>query len=125
MGVGICFGETFSGMSNAWGHTYGSRQVVQKENKKEPPPPNPNPSKYKILKKKIVGKFLVVEIAYDGCTNYEGKKILVFKDVSYQKLMEQQSIDPHFSENKDLISPIARFEPTKRGWKLAISFASI
>jgi len=86
-------------------------------------PPNPNPSKYKILRENLIGEFLVVEIAYEGCTNYEGKKILVFKGVTYQQLIEQNSIDPHFSENEKFISPIARFEPTERGWAWACAFA--
>ena len=85
-------------------------------------PPNPNPSKFKILRENLIGGFLVVEIAYEGCTNYEGKKILVFKDATYQQLIEQNSIDPHFSENEKFISPIARFEPTERGWQWACNF---
>jgi hypothetical protein len=82
---------------------------------------NPNPANYKILRHKIVGECLVIEIQYKDCINYEGKKILVYlctlKDLKKQKL-----IDPHFSDNKKFISPIARFEPTKRGWIWASHF---
>ena len=92
-----------------------------------PPPvvlPNPNPSKYRIIREKIVKEFLIIEILYEGCTNYEGRKILVYKDITYQQLIEQKLIDPHFSEGNEYISPIARFEPTERGWEWAINFAS-
>ena len=45
-------------------------------------------------------------------------KILVFKS-TVRKILQQKLIDPHFSDNKNFISPIARFEPTKEGWNMA------
>jgi hypothetical protein len=81
--------------------------------------PNPRADNYKILKYKEIGDNLILIIKYLDCTNYEGKKILVFKNVSLKKIMNQGLIDPHFSENKNYYSPFARFEPTKKGWKSA------
>lgn len=86
--------------------------------------PNPRPDNYEILKFATVGRYLIVEIKYLDCINYEGKKVLVFENVTLQDLKKQGLIDPHFSENKKFISPIARFEPTVRGFKMAISFAN-
>lgn len=82
--------------------------------------PNPNPSNYKIIRSKQVGKYLVIKIKYSDCTNYEGNKILIFRS-TLEKLKKQKLIDPHFSENKNFISPIARFEPTFSGWINALS----
>lgn len=85
--------------------------------------PNPNPSNYKIIDTLTVGNFLIVEIVYPDCKNYEGKKILVYEGVTWQQLRSQKLIDPHFSNKPGYFSPIARFEPTKRGFVLAERFA--
>ena len=84
--------------------------------------PNPNPSNYVIKKSLQVGEFLVVKIKYPDCENYEGIKILVYDRIELEHLHAQKFIDPHFSENKKYYSPIARFEPTDEGWKMAIVF---
>jgi hypothetical protein len=84
--------------------------------------PNPDPNNYKILKSKTIGKFLIIEIQYLDCTNYEGKKILIFDSCDMVDLLVQKAIDPHFSDNKGFHSPIARFEPTEKGWVLAVWF---
>lgn len=86
--------------------------------------PNPNPKVWKIIKYKQLKDFLVVKIKYPNCTNYEGNKVLVFKGISLNTLISQKEIDPHFSENKNKYSPIARFEPTEEGWIMAIRFFS-
>ncbi len=92
--------------------------------------PNPDPNNYKI--KKATGykigdkKYLLVLIEYPDCTNYEGKKILVYDGIDKSfYLTNQKLIDPHFSENKNYISPIARFEPTEKGWKMACAFIEV
>ena len=71
---------------------------------------NPNPKNYKFLKTLQIGKFLIVEMQYPDCKNYEGKKIMVYKDVTFKTLQKQKLIDPHFSDNKKFKSPIARFD---------------
>ena len=88
-------------------------------------PGMPNPANFDILKKwamndvKNPDHWLVLKIRYHGCTNYEGLKILVFRGVTLEKLMQQRLIDPHFSNKKSWISPVARFEPTNMGWDMA------
>jgi hypothetical protein len=83
---------------------------------------NPNPDNWIILSHQKVGKLLVVKIKYPDCDNYEGEKILVYENITLAKLRKQVKIDPHFSENKEYKSPIARFVPTDRGWDMAITF---
>lgn len=85
--------------------------------------PNPNPENYKILRSERVTKNLVIEIQYLDCKNYEGRKILVFENCTLKDLEEQRFIDPHFLEDKKYHSPVARFEPTQRGWEAALKFA--
>ncbi len=85
--------------------------------------PSPKMDNYDILKFEHIRDNLVVFINYKDVTNYEGNKILVYKDCTIRKLKQQELIDPHFAENKTLFSPIARFEPTDAGWVLAKSTA--
>ena len=80
---------------------------------------NPDPSNFKIIKYLQEINYLIIEVQYPDCTNYEGRKILIYKNCTVNKLLKQKTIDPHFSENTDFHSPIARFEPTKKGWEMA------
>lgn len=81
----------------------------------------PNPKSFKILKTKQVGLNLVVKINYPNCTNFEGNKILVYKNLSQMFIYSMKIIDPHF--NNKGTSPFVRFEPTDDGWQAAIDFA--
>lgn len=83
---------------------------------------NPDPYNYKIKSYTQLYNYLILEINYPNCLNYEGNKILVFKGVTLKDIKKQKCIDPHFSDNKNYISPIARFEPTKEGLSNAITF---
>lgn len=86
---------------------------------------NPNPDKWEIHDAVQVGKALVVKIKYPNCINYEGVKILVFKEMTLFGLIKQKKIDPHFFQDKKYVSPIARFEPTDFGWDLALKVAEL
>jgi len=86
------------------------------------PLPNPDPSNFKILTyMQYDSGYIILLVQYLDCTNYEGKKIMVYES-TYKEIIEQKSLDPHFSENKTKISPIARFEPTDKGWSMANRF---
>ena len=87
-----------------------------------PQPPNPDPSRFSIIESKQIRTYLILKIKYHDCTNYEGVKILVFEDMSDDLLFMKKEIDPHFCENCN--SPIARFEPTERGWEMAKTFVN-
>lgn len=84
--------------------------------------PNPKPDNYTIIRHQNRfyqnHKYVIIEIQYHDCTNYEGRKLMVFK-CSLQDLLNQKLIDPHFCDDESVISPIARFEPTSRGWRMA------
>ncbi len=86
----------------------------------KPDPRNPNPLVYTIDESKQIGRFLIVVITYPNCTNFEGKKILVYEGITIGPLLSQKQIDPHFSDNKKFFSPMARFEPTKEGMHMAV-----
>lgn len=87
-----------------------------------PAVPNPNPRNFVVQKREHIGKHVVVLVNYPDANNYEGNKILVFKNCTVDELINQRIIDPHFSENKKFHSPFARFEPTDEGWEAACAF---
>lgn len=78
----------------------------------ESPLPNPNPENWEILSAEQISDYLIVKIKYPDCNNYEGEKILVYHGVTLKQLKSQKCLDPHFSDRKDGIYPIARFSPT-------------
>jgi len=86
--------------------------------------PNPKPDNYQILQTSGVGDYTIIKLKYLDCTNYEGVKILVFK-ASLSNIINQKKIDPHFSDNKTYISPIARFEPTHAGLLMALALCEL
>jgi len=86
---------------------------------------NPDPNNYTIKKTEQIREYLIVFINYPNCFNYEGNKILVYKHTRINYLINQKSIDPHFSNNKKYISPIARFEPTNDGWLMAVKLCNV
>jgi hypothetical protein len=86
------------------------------------PPGNPDPDNYKIVQAEEIGQYLIIKLNYPNCTNFEGNKILVFKDITLLKLINQKKIDPHFFKHKNFASPIARFTPTPEGWEMAKTF---
>ena len=88
-----------------------------------PVPGNPNPRKFRIVRVQAVNGFTLAEVHYPDCSNYEGRKILVFAGVSPAKVRALTSIDPHFCDDAAHASPVARFEPTLRGWEFALAFA--
>ena len=81
----------------------------------------PNSCNFKILSSTAVGRYLMVEVGYRGCTGFNRKQILVFKNISVGALMLGQSLDPEFSE-KVGYSPIAKFVPTQEGRQMALAF---
>lgn len=97
----------------------------EKPKKKKRKLPNPDPGNYKIVQVQEIEQFLVIRLNYPDCTNYEGNKILVFRDVTLVDLMNQRLIDPHFFQDSKYKSPIARFVPTEEGWKMAQAFCKM
>ena len=87
--------------------------------------PNPDPNNYKVIQAEQIGTHLVLKINYPDCTNFEGNKILVFRDMTAIDLLNQKLIDPHFFNHTKYKSPIARFVPTNEGWSMAVSFAKM
>jgi len=86
-------------------------------------PPVPNPANFNITIIDEVGSHVVAWINYPDCTNFEGNKILVFENISQEQVLNAEKIDPHFYQD-DSMSPIARFEPTEKGWHRAMLFVA-
>ena len=87
--------------------------------------PNPDPKNFIIDRAVSVRHYLVVQVTYPDCTNYEGKKIMVYRCLSIKALGQLPYLDPHFCDNGEHIAPIARFEPTEEGWNMAVKMCGI
>lgn len=87
--------------------------------------PNPDPEKFSVKELWQEGKHLVAHVVYHGCSNYEGRKVLLYLDTTKAALKKVRKLDPHFSANKKELSPFARFEPTQRGWDAAVELAKL
>lgn len=85
---------------------------------------SPDPSNFEIVEEAIVGDYLILKVNYPESDNYEGDKILVFKEPDVSKILETNKdvLDPHFTNNPNVYSPIARFRPTDAGWEDAKVF---
>lgn len=91
------------------------------DNKKQPT--DPNPYRFEVVEKyTIADGGVALEVIYPDCDNYDGHKVMVFDDQGQllEQIQDEQGIDPHFLEDK--YSPVARFEPTDKGWNLAKDF---
>jgi len=78
---------------------------------------SPDPTKFEILETYEHWGWCIARVRYTEATNYEGEKILMF-NAPEKYVRTQTKLDPHFCE-EDHLSPFARFEPTKHGWKMA------
>jgi hypothetical protein len=117
--MGISIGHNWSCSADDYDRIFKTKEKVVEEK----PLPNPNPKRFKVINHIQEGKFLIVLVNYPDCTNYEGNKILMYDGINMYNLLQQGSIDPHFSNNPKKRSPIARFVPTLNGWEMALKLA--
>ena len=73
----------------------------------------PDPSRWKLLVKKQYAYGYVLMVKYQGCTNFEGKKVMVYRG----QFTERTVLDPHFADGDE--SPLVRLKPDDYGWELA------
>lgn len=84
------------------------------------PPPVPNPHRFEIVSAVQVGKALVAAVTYPDCTTFEGKKVIVFENMTKAELQSMWALDPHFAEGSKII---ARVRPDQ--WVLALEIAEL
>lgn len=84
------------------------------------PAPNPDPSRWTLIREYQAHAAYVVELVYHDCTNFEGRKIMVFRG-KFVLTWSDGAVDPHFHDSD--LSPLARFIPTEQGWNWACAFA--
>lgn len=78
----------------------------------------PNPCNFKVKECHRVGDVWVSKINYPDAKNFEGDKILL----TAWNPLDKTVIDPHFATGSGIL---ARFEPSKFGWNLAIKTAKM
>jgi hypothetical protein len=98
MGLGLCI--SFSGETS-------------------PPLGNPVPSRFRIMESYARGdRHIALKINYPDAKNYEGNKILVYRNRDIHFILNSKMLDPHFADN-GILAPFARFAPTEDGWAAA------
>lgn len=85
---------------------------------------NPNPQNFEIICLSEVCGHSLALLSYPNCTNYEGRKLLFFRNVGNDIIKGMKSINPHFLKGKG-IYPFARFEPTEAGARAAEMMAMV
>lgn len=85
--------------------------------------PDPNPENFKIKQIREIGKYLWVLVNYPNCSTFKGDKILIYRNVTRNRIKLYARLDPHFSETG--LSPVARFRPDSDGVELSIKFCEI
>ncbi len=73
----------------------------------------PDPARYTVVLVEHYKNATLIVADYAGCTNYEGRKIMVYQG----NVIPSGTLDPHFSEHG--IAPVARFSPSEQGLRLA------
>lgn len=87
--------------------------------------PLPEPEKrHQILQLYARGRFVVAAIRFLDSANYEGLKCLVY-EAHVEDIKRATFLDPHFCETGGHLVPVARFEPTDRGWEMACSLVEL
>jgi len=117
MGIGIFHGSS----CNCGGKAEAGNAEVGKA---VSPFGNPDPEDFTVLDawETRAGRACVLRVRYAGATNYEGIKILVYL-VPLWIVSGRKRLDPHFCDGPGCLSPVARMEPTERGWRLAQGIA--
>ena len=81
---------------------------------------DPDPTNFRISIYNEQNGNVAILVKYPNCKNYEGEKIIVFKNTTWGQIRNLEELDPHFTEEDNVIKPFARFEPTLDGWLSAV-----
>lgn len=113
MGMGFPFGSARRACS------YAAEPAVEPTN--EPlvlQPGDPDPYRFHIERTYAANSWVAAIIVWPQASNYDGRKVCVFA-CTLAELAAATRLDPHFQEQRGPLVPLARFEPTKRGWAWA------
>ena len=113
------------GSANRASERVGSVCNCSKESLKNTAPSDldPRADNFRIIAVEEFANYLVAIVNYPNCTPYNGNKVLIYEDVSIKDITAWKLVDPHFLENKNFTSPIARFPYSAKGIKRAVEFA--
>lgn len=85
----------------------------------------PQPHRFAIDRAVAIGHCVVAAVTYKDATEFNGLKVLVYRNVSLTQLRNASKLDPHFLEHSLWPKPFARFEPTEEGFTAAVELATI
>jgi hypothetical protein len=84
-----------------------------------------HPWRFELIQSKQIGGYLVLELKYPECKNYEGTKILVV--IGHEAdFKSRKHFDPHFLEYDDTQPfTVARFVPIEGAFQMACDFTEM
>lgn len=125
-----CSGESDNGLNSVFimGLYFGMRNSIRKSGSnyeaERTSEFDPNPTKFTIRKYNEQNGNLAILVNYPNCKNYEGDKIIVYKNTTWEQVRNLNELDPHFTD-ETTIKPFARFEPTAEGWMKAVELLNV
>ncbi len=94
-------------------------------------PATPDATQFQIEDVVRVGPHLVIKALYPNCAkcSFEGRKVMVFLNVTETEAIRWRKIDPHFRAptmigNTEAPGPAARFPASAEGWQDALDYAA-
>ena len=81
---------------------------------------DPNPNNFKVLSAQCINNYTLAVVQFPDCNSYQQNKVLVYEDDRRDDLWDAKVCEPHFTD--EFLSPIARFQPTEEGRRLAEAF---
>lgn len=88
------------------------------------PPNQPDPRNFRIINRFSANSVVhLLEVVYPNATNYEGRKIILYKDVWLKTILNSKELDPHFLNTPGVLAPFARFKPDVEGWAIGKAVA--
>ncbi len=74
---------------------------------------------FSVRKVAICGEWNVLDVEYPDAP--DDHNVIVIHQDDFQAAAHVRRLNLHYSDSRPC--PIARFEPTKRGWDMAVAFA--
>jgi hypothetical protein len=85
----------------------------------------PQAHRFEILSMEQIGSNVVGIFRYPDATEFKGIKIVVYRDVTVQKVAASSKLDPHFLKKSSHPTPFARFVPSSDGHRAARELAKL
>lgn len=89
----------------------------------QPRPGEPQAHRFELIKVEQVGLNVVALVRYPDASEFDGAKVLLYRNEAVARIEAAPMLDPHFLMASAHPKPFARFEPTEEGLRAALLMA--